>query len=67
MDEHCLQDLEADINVPLRHVVSKWSVKESGEVRRLMFLHVCIHNQKQEASVEELSKEHTLCNECFLS
>lgn len=65
VDDHGLQDLEANFCVPQRDVVSERSI-EVLQILRVMLFEVCVNNQKQESGVEKLSKKDNFSNECFL-
>jgi len=60
-------NLESYIYVPLWHVVREWTVKSFPEFLGFELLQVCINDENNETSVEELTKESTFDDLTFLS
>jgi len=50
-----LNQLEANINVPLRRIVVEWAFNEAAERNACVLLEICVDNQQENTSVEELS------------
>ena len=59
-------DLETNINEPLRQVVREWTIESFPEFFRFKLLQIGIYNQNNKTCVEELTKESTFDNRTFL-
>lgn len=66
LNQICCDDLQADINIPLRLVVVKWTFKYFEEFFGLMFGQVSIDNEDDESSIKELTQKGTFDNWCLL-
>ena len=62
VDDHGLDYLEANIQIPLWHVVMVRSLHILGDERWLVLSCLSVHKQKQETRVEELSVENSFRN-----
>jgi hypothetical protein len=68
VNDHCLEDCQAHIDVPFWSVILEGAVKELLQVmsNKVLIFQVSIDQQDQETGVEELSIEHTVGNQGLL-
>ena len=62
----CDNDLQADIHVPLGHVIGKWTIESFPEFVWVELRHIGVHNQDNETSIEELAYEGSLDDRALL-
>jgi len=57
-----LDQLEADINIPLRRVIVEWTPCIAGEWNARVLTEVGIDEQQEDTGVEELGDEDAISN-----
>lgn len=62
----CCDNLNTYINIPLREIIRERTIKHFEESWRSLLIHICIHNQNNQSSIKELTKESSFYHWSFL-